>query len=55
MNRVEINYELTQLREERGKLEVRLKNIELCMKALTAMRKSLDAKEPSLHDEMFGG
>jgi hypothetical protein len=55
MNRVEINYELTQLREERGRLETRLMHVESCMKALMAMRKSLEAKELSLYDEMFGG
>jgi len=55
MNRVEINHELTQLREERGRLETRLRHVESCMKALMAMRKSLEAKELSLYDEMFGG
>ena len=55
MNRVQINTELNQLREERGRLETRLQHVQSCMNALMAMRKSLEALETPLYDEMFGG
>ena len=55
MDRIQINIELNQLREERGRLETRLQHVQSCMNALMAMRKSLEALETPLYDEMFGG
>ncbi|AIX31119.1 hypothetical protein Syn7803US3_62 [Synechococcus phage ACG-2014f] len=60
MNRIQINKELTQLREEREKAQREVDNIQACMNELMKKRNELDMEQEErsgqmLFDQMFGG
>ncbi|AIX42280.1 hypothetical protein Syn7803C16_61 [Synechococcus phage ACG-2014f] len=60
MNRIQINKELTQLREEREKAQREVDNIQGCMNELMRKRNELDMEQEErsgqmLFDQMFGG
>jgi len=60
MNRIQINKELTQLREEREKAQREVDNIQACMNELMKKRNGLDMEQEErsgqmLFDQMFGG
>ena len=60
MNRIQINNELTQLREEREKAQREVDNIQACMNELMKKRNELDMEQEErsgqmLFDQMFGG
>ena len=60
MNRIQINKELTQLREEREKAQLEVDNIQACMNELMKKRNELDMEQEErsgqmLFDQMFGG
>ena len=60
MNRIQINNELTQLREEREKAQREVDNIQACMNELMRKRNELDMEQEErsgqmLFDQMFGG
>ena len=60
MNRIQINKELTQLREEREKAQREVDNIQACMNELLRKRNELDMEQEErsgqmLFDQMFGG
>ncbi|AIX21385.1 hypothetical protein Syn7803US13_59 [Synechococcus phage ACG-2014f] len=60
MNRIQLNKELTQLREEREKAQREVDNIQGCMNELMRKRNELDMEQEErsgqmLFDQMFGG
>ncbi|AIX31980.1 hypothetical protein Syn7803US43_63 [Synechococcus phage ACG-2014f] len=60
MNRIQLNKELTQLREEREKAQREVDNIQACMNELMKKRNELDMEQEErsgqmLFDQMFGG
>ena len=60
MNRIQLNKELTQLREEREKAQREVDNIQGCMNELMRNRNELDMEQEErsgqmLFDQMFGG
>ena len=60
MNRIQLNKELTQLREEREKAQREVDNIQACMNELMRKRNELDMEQEErsgqmLFDQMFGG
>ena len=60
MNRIQINKELTQLREEREKAQREVDNIQACMNELMKKRNELDMEQEErtvqmIFDQMFGG
>ena len=60
MNRIQLNKELTQLREEREKAQREVDNIQGCMNELMRKRNELNMEQEErsgqmLFDQMFGG
>ncbi len=55
MNSTDFNSQINELQLERVNLERRLQHVNDSITALMAMRKSAEATETPMFDEMFGG
>jgi len=55
MSNTEFNSQISELQLERVKLERRLQHVQDSITALMAMRKSAEAVETPMFEEMFGG